>query len=868
MSKRIKGITVEIGGDTTGLDKALSGVNKEIRNTQAQLKDVERLLKLDPTNTELLKQKYQLLTRSVGETEQKLDSLKEAEKQVQAQFQRGDIGEDQYNALKREVIETEAKLGRLRNEAKDAAKAVDDIDEKPVKDVAKAAGSAEDALKDAGSEASHFSDYLKADAVVEGVKAITGALKDAAEESKEYRKIMGSLEISSQKAGYTTAQTAEIYKMLYGVLADDQTAATTTANLQALGLSQQQLVQMTNAAIGAWATYGGSIPIDGLAESINETIKVGQVTGTFADVLNWASLEGETFGVKLKANTEANKEWNNAVNDAASAEDYFNLALQECGSGTERANKVMQMLASQGLTQAGKAWQENNKSLVESNQASDEMQKQIAELGETAEPIFTRITECVTSLLKWFNGLSSGGKGVVAAIIAIVAVMAVLTVAINGVSAAAAVLAANPVVLIIVGVVAAIAALIAIIILLVKNWDKVKEAAAKCWDAIVGAFEAAGQWFVDNVVTPIVDFFQGLWDSISGFFVGLWNDITGIFVGAATWFNDNVITPVVDFFRGLWETVSGFFVGLWNSIVDGFHTVIDPWIEIIRRASVLIYNDVILPIQQFFVDLWNGIVDTFVGAATWFDDNVITPVVDFFRGLWESVSGFFVNLWDDIVGIFTSVSDWFAQNVVDPVKNKFTDIWDGIKSGAKSAWDGIKSVFSGIADWFGGVFAAAWQKVKDVFSAGGEIFAGIKDGIVDAFKTVVNAIIGGINKVISVPFNAINAALERIRGISILGVSPFSWVHTFDVPQIPMLAKGGILSQGSAIVGEAGPELLTMQGNRAVVQPLTNQTSNTTNMGGVNIVVYGAPGQDVNALAEIVMDRMETVYQQKGGAFA
>lgn len=155
-----------------------------------------------------------------------------------------------------------------------------------------------------------------------------------------------------------------------------------------------------------------------------------------------------------------------------------------------------------------------------------------------------------------------------------------------------------------------------------------------------------------------------------------------------------------------------------------------------------------------------------------------------------------------------------------------------------------------------------------MFSAGGEIFAGIKDGIVDAFKTVVNAIIGGINKVISVPFNAINAALERIRGISILGVSPFSWVHTFDVPQIPMLAKGGILSQGSAIVGEAGPELLTMQGNRAVVQPLTNQTSNTTNMGGVNIVVYGAPGQDVNALAEIVMDRMETVYQQKGGAFA
>lgn len=115
---RIKGITIEIGGDTTGLDKALSGVNKQIRTTQQELRDVERLLKLDPTNTELLAQRQKLLQQAVEGTSEKLKSLKEAEKQAQEQFQRGEISEQQYNALKREIIDTEEKLNGLEDAAK------------------------------------------------------------------------------------------------------------------------------------------------------------------------------------------------------------------------------------------------------------------------------------------------------------------------------------------------------------------------------------------------------------------------------------------------------------------------------------------------------------------------------------------------------------------------------------------------------------------------------------------------------------------------------------------------------------------------------------------------------------------------------
>ena len=103
--RNIKGITVEIGGDTTGLQKALQGVNKEIKDTQSQLKDVEKLLKLDPGNTELLSQKQKLLGDAVSETKQKLETLKTAAEQANQALANGDISQEQYDALQREIIE-------------------------------------------------------------------------------------------------------------------------------------------------------------------------------------------------------------------------------------------------------------------------------------------------------------------------------------------------------------------------------------------------------------------------------------------------------------------------------------------------------------------------------------------------------------------------------------------------------------------------------------------------------------------------------------------------------------------------------------------------------------------------------------------
>ncbi len=740
MADRIKGITIEIGGDTTGLSKALSGVNKEVRDTQTQLKDVERLLKMDPGNTELLRQKYDLLNKSIDSTEKKLDTLKQAEKQVQDQFKSGKVSESQYNALKREVIVTESNLKNLKSEAQKTDNAIRGIDEKPVEEVASAADKAETSLKDAGKEASNFGDYLKAGAIVEGSKAIISGMKDIADESREYMKIMGSLEISSQAAGYTAEQTASSYKTLYGVLGDDQTAATTTANLQALGLSQSQLDQMINGTIGAWATYGDSIPIDSLSEAINETVKTGNVTGTFADVLNWAG----------------------------TSEDDFNAKLQSANSESERANLVLQELADQGLMTAGQAWQENNEALVENNQANADLQTALAKLAEMVMPVVTAVTQGLANIISWISNLSPEVLNIIGLVATVIATIAGVAGIIQGITAAQAalnvVMSANPIGIII----TLIAALVAAFIYLWNNCEEFRNFWIGLWDGIKSAFSTVWDAIVNFFTVTIPD----AWNSVVDFF---WQ-------GYYTW-------------QSIWQSIGDFFSGIWDGIVSFFT-------ETIPNA-------------------WNSLVDfCWQGYYAW-------------QEVWQNVGDFFSGIWDGIVGFFTET--------------------------IPNAWNGLMDIFNKIGSWWSGI----WNGVRDTFS-------NVFNSLVNIAKQPINAIIGLINGII----DGLN---WMIGGLNQLSFDIPDWVPIFggkkfgiNIPtigKIPYLASGGVLSQGSAVVGEAGPELLTMMGTKAVVQPLTSSTTTNTNLGGVNIVVYGAPGQDVRELADIIMDEMQSATMRKGAVW-
>lgn len=199
-----------------------------------------------------------------------------------------------------------------------------------------------------------------------------------------------------------------------------------------------------------------------------------------------------------------------------------------------------------------------------------------------------------------------------------------------------------------------------------------------------------------------------------------------------------------------------------------------------------------------------------------------------------------IKYWDEICNIFGKVGQWFYDNVITPVADFFVGMWNGLVDGAAAAWNGIKDVFSTVASFFKNIFSNAWNAVKKVFSVGGKIFDGIKDGIIDGFKAIVNAIIGGINKVVAIPFNGINGALRKIRDISFLGISPFKGlIKEISVPQIPQLATGAVIPPRQKFLAMLGdqkhgtnieaPLETIKQANREVMQEFMGAFSNLNN---------------------------------------
>lgn len=227
--------------------------------------------------------------------------------------------------------------------------------------------------------------------------------------------------------------------------------------------------------------------------------------------------------------------------------------------------------------------------------------------------------------------------------------------------------------------------------------------------------------------------------------------------------------------------------------------------------------------REFWINLWEKIKEI-AGKA------------------WEAITGFFTGAWDNIKEVWGTVSTWFNDKIISPISNFFSGMWDKLKNGAKDAWQGIKNTFKAIPDWFKEKFSNAWQKVKDVFSTGGKVFEGIKDGITSAFKTVVNAIIKGINKVVALPFNAINKVLDKIRNVSFLGISPFkNLIGEISVPQIPLLATGGVLKRGQIglLEGTGAEAVVPLEKNKQWIAAVVKGMIDEMNISGLKGTVNG-----------------------------
>lgn len=341
-----------------------------------------------------------------------------------------------------------------------------------------------------------------------------------------------------------------------------------------------------------------------------------------------------------------------------------------------------------------------------------------------------------------------------------------------------------------------------------------------------------------------------LGDTISTGIKGALNSITTFFEEFDWSF---VVQGLIDFCKNI----------DWNGIVDSMFKMLGSAFASFVNLGMIIgekINEAIDKAKEYFKEkieecggnvvagIFKGIIEALGNLGQWIIDNIFTPFIEGFKNafgihspstvmaelgnfIMEGLLNGITSLVNNVGQIWENIKNTAVQKFTD-IKNSISDIWqqvtsrttetwqnikNNVKEGAQGAWNGITSIFNNIPNWFRDKFTQAWQAVKNVFSTGGRIFDGIKEGILSGLKAIVNAIINGINKVIAIPFNGLNTALRTIKSANIMGLTPFSWISTIAIPQIPRLAKGNVAyDETLAIFGEYSgasnnPEITTPQ---------------------------------------------------------
>lgn len=374
----IKGITIKIGGDTTGLDKALKETNKKSRELESELKAVDKALKLDPNNVTLVKQKQDLLKDSIKETKSKLDVLKEAQSQVTAQYKKGEIDAGQYHAFQRELETTKSKLSSLKDEKKNvnaigtAFKEAKDKVEPVIKKVEKVGsvigGATSKAVKFTatlgkidtamiGKAADGFKKYTQTIGV--GLAAVTTALAANVEASREWNSDMTKLKTNAETSGNNFDFMKSKMQDLVAITGESDSSIEALSNLMAVGFSDEQMTPAINALSGAVEKFPDTLKIESLSDSLQEALATGAATGQFSELIG-------------------------RMGDSV---DDFNAGLQSCTSEAERQQYALDWLANSGLSEINDEYQSANKSTLDYERASFELQDALASLGTAFTPV-------------------------------------------------------------------------------------------------------------------------------------------------------------------------------------------------------------------------------------------------------------------------------------------------------------------------------------------------------------------------------------------------------------------------------------------------------------------------------------------------
>lgn len=819
MANRIKGITVEIGGDTTKLQTALKGVNGQIKNTQSALKDVEKLLKLDPTNTTLLAQKQKLLTQAIGETKEKLATLKTAAQQANEQLQKGEISQEQYDALQREIAETEAELKKLESQASKTNQTLSKIGEvgskvesfgNGVTNVGKKVSVASAAVTAMGGAAvKTAADFESSMSQVQATMGITkdsmstldGQSVNTMDALSDLAKEMGA------KTAFSASECAEALNYLALAGYDTQEMADTlptVLNLAAAGgldlASASDMVTDAMSALGM-KTSDANKMVDQMAKTASSTnTSVGQLG---EGILTIGATAKTVKGGTAELNTALGILANNGIKGAEGGTHLRNVILS-LQNPTDGAAKTMEKLGVQTYDSEGNM-RSLNDILGDLNKSMDGMTS--AEKANIIATIFNKTDLASVNALLANTGdtwtdlqiaiENSGGAAQQMADTQLDNLKGQLTILKSAVEGFA-ISIGDALMPMIKNIVAKIQSFV--------DWLNNLDEGTRQVIVKIGLFIAAlGPFLVilGTVISKVgvaMQTFSKLGLKITSL-VSNAGGLSGVMgkVGAAI---GGISAPVVAVVAVI-AVLAAAFVHLWRTNEDFRNSIIAIWERIKSVFSGFAQgitdrlNALGFDFQNFkdvVSAIWNGLCNflapVFEGVFTQIANileavlGVITGILDVFIGIftgnwsqvWEGVKGIFGSVWDFIKNTFTNymnviqnvanvVLGWFGTSwneVWTGIKDFFVNLWTGIATFFSGLWEGIKNVVTTAVMFIASFFEAAFDIITLPFRFIWESCKEIIISVWNAIKSKVTTVINAVSTVISTVLNAIKTVFSTV----------------------------------------------------------------------------------------------------------
>lgn len=798
MGNRIKGITVEIGGDTTGLDKALRSVNSSITKTQSALNDVNKLLKLDPSNTVLVAQKQQLLSQAVSQTSDKLEALESAQEQVTAAFQRGDIGQDKYQAFQREVEETRGKLNQYKNDLSSLQTEQDRLSSNTarleklfsstgtqVDDYADVLGSKlvsaikngtanSDQMKTAIEKIGKSATGGKAD-----IRQLTDAL-DTVDDGEAIRNLIEELKQAGDAAQDTAEDVGQIAENTKGA-ALMQTADQLSAvgdKIQDIGTKAMDAYAETENAVTKVNAYFGetgqaaedsanvikSVYSDGVGESMDSVAdavlmvkkNLGDLSETdLTNLTQQAITLDELYGIDMNETLRGvNSLMQQYGLTAQEAMDYIVVGTQ---NGLDKTNELGDNLSEYAgkFSQAGYSASEYFQlldnglkngayNLDKVNDAINEVTTRLVDgtIGESIGSFSTKTQELFTS---WQNG-GATQKQVIDSIVADIGNCTNQQEALNLAALAFGTMAED-------GNLKFITSLTSV----GSTYDSVKGSAQGMFDATTTPMQQmeSNTRKLQQALVPLGEKLAELANAILPPLVSVITTIGG-------WF-ERLPGPVQNFVIILGALLAAFtaltpVIAAISVAMGALNISMLPIIAVIAAVAAAIAGIIAIiqnwgAITQWFGELWNTIC-TGIGA-------MVDSLKAWFSNLWTHLQ----SVWEGICNVVQTavmLLGSIIQGAIDIITLPFQMIWENCKGIVSSVWEGIKSVVSSAIHAVSSTISSVMGAIKNVISTVWNAISSKVSSVLNAIKTTVSTIFNAVKSVASSVWNGIKSLISSV----------------------------------------------------------------------------------------------------------